>query len=872
MSFAKAAYAALLLAAPVRAPDWPHCSRPLVANNCLPSRRDTQPPPACAGLSAPQPLLPATHRLRAALQAAPSLNTPAGMPALSRAHPPARHARRARQRGRSHGGVRGWEGRRRRVVQSLHGSATSVALTLCPQVYVDAARHLQGSSTDSTSASTVASTYAFQAAVPTSYWNSYTSPTNVASAPYVLNFAQNVASNGGTQYVIGSFATPTEKGDVFTVPVTGGAGPCPNGAMRSGVLTITCGAASTVFNVVEAPMCTYAMSLQTTQACPSPVPASYFNNYVAQGVQNAPYTLSFSTGTVYNGGTSYLIGKDSWPSEKGNVYTMAVTGGAGPCPNGAMRSGTLAVTCGAASTSFSVTENPMCTYAMSYSTTQACPAPIPISYFNNYQGMNVPNAPYTLNFQSGTVYNVGTSYYIGKDSWPSESGNTLITSVTGGAGPCPNGAMRSGTLTITCGAAATSFAVTENPMCTYAMSYSTTQACPTSVIASPPPSPSPPPPTVYTTTHVADGSVQFQNKVTGNGNGNPHVSNGGATSTSTDSTASGSVNKFVTTSTTDATQEATANGKVQHSSSTTDTTAQGHQVTNTVYNSPPPSPSPPPPTVYTSTGFVDPTLSTTFRNQVTGTGNGPHVLNNGASTTSTETTAQGNVNVKVTTTTTDSANQGSGNGHVTHQSTDTSTTATAHPRTHLTVNVHPSTTDVTEVAPMIPNAAAICAGAAFQIMDQAKNLCLHIKGAGAPGNFQLSAVNRPVITMQCTAGSPNQQFAWLPSATGGAVQHVASGLVLTTLQDIIDGSIVTVAPAVNSPQQQWAWANYATGGVIASIVNELFEITDSMVNAGANIGLPVHMWHLQKSLPSGTPNANWMASCPATAANGAANA
>jgi hypothetical protein len=32
-----------------------------------------------------------------------------------------------------------------------------------------------------------------------------------------------------TQYFIGNMMTPTERGDVFTIPVTGGAGPCPNG-------------------------------------------------------------------------------------------------------------------------------------------------------------------------------------------------------------------------------------------------------------------------------------------------------------------------------------------------------------------------------------------------------------------------------------------------------------------------------------------------------------------------------------------------------------------------------------------------------------------------------------------------------------------
>jgi hypothetical protein len=350
---------------------------------------------------------------------------------------------------------------------------------------------------------------------------------------------------------------------------------------------------------------------------------------------------------------------------------------------------------------------------------------------------------------------------------------------------------------------------------------------------------------------------------TGNLNGgNPHMHNNGATSTSTETTVSGEKVSYATTTTTDATQENTGKGHVVPTPyTTTDTTATSHPVTNTVYNNPPPSPSPPPPMVYMTTGFVDPSLSTTFRNKVTGQGNNPHIINNGASSSSTETTAQGNVQVKVTTSTTDEDNQGTGNGKVIHRSTDTSTTATAHPRTQLTVITRPSTTDDTEVAPVIPNVAAICAGAAFQIMDQAKNLCLHIKGNGAPGNFQLSAVKRPVITMQCIAGSSNQLFAWVPSATGGAVQHVASGLVITTTQTVVDGSLVTLAPAANSPEQTWAWADYATGGIIASTVNELFEITDSMVNANANIGLPVHMWHLQKSLPSGQPNANWMATC-----------
>ena len=72
-------------------------------------------------------------------------------------------------------------------------------------------------------------------------------------------------------------------------------------------------------------------------------------------------------------------------------------------------------------------------------------------------------------------------------AWPSETGNTFTIPVTGGAGPCPNGAMRSGMLTLTCSAASTTFNVVENPMCTYAMTYTTTQPCPNYIAPSPPP-------------------------------------------------------------------------------------------------------------------------------------------------------------------------------------------------------------------------------------------------------------------------------------------------------------------------------------------------------------------------------------------------
>jgi len=107
-----------------------------------------------------------------------------------------------------------------------------------------------------------------------------------------------------------------------------------------------------------------ARNLLAAMLGPTSYPVSYFSNYQGYGVANTPYTLSFSTGKVYNVGTQYFIGNMMSATENNNVFTVPVTGGAGPCPNGAMRSGKLTITCGAKSTSFSVNENPMCTYAM----------------------------------------------------------------------------------------------------------------------------------------------------------------------------------------------------------------------------------------------------------------------------------------------------------------------------------------------------------------------------------------------------------------------------------------------------------------------------------------------------------------------------
>jgi hypothetical protein len=170
--------------------------------------------------------------------------------------------------------------------------------------------------------------------------------------------------------------------------------------------------------------------------------------------------------------------------------------------------------------------------------------------------------------------------------------------------------------------------------------------------------------------------------------------------------------------------------------------------------------------------------------------------------------------------------------------------------------------------PTVQVVPALCGGAAFPIEDAAKNLCLHVKGGvGADGKFALSPASRPVVTMQCTAGSPNQLFSFTPGASSGVLRHDASGLVLSVAlgeESMRDGSTVTVLPAqAGSTTQAWVWDNPTTGGTLSSASNADFELTDAKVNANANIGLPVHMWRLAASLPSGRPNANWMAGCAA---------
>jgi hypothetical protein len=271
---------------------------------------------------------------------------------------------------------------------------------------------------------------------------------------------------------------------------------------------------------------------------------------------------------------------------------------------------------------------------------------------------------------------------------------------------------------------------------------------------------------------------------------------------------------------------------------------------------------------------VNPAATKQFQKQL-GSGNVAHVLNDGATTTSTDNTAQGVINAFETTTTTDATQIGNGNGHVLSQFTTTSTTSTDHNVVNVHHNKHSSTTEFhTSTEASTPPAAAgraLCAGEPLSVIlrersaDVPNKLCLHVKGSMVGDAFQVAAIKRPVIILQCTAGSANQLFTWLPIEEGGHLHHDASGLLVSVATDaVLDGSDVTLKPAAltDSPAQAWVWADAAgAGGTISSVADERFEITDSRVNQASNGGLPVHMWHLHTSLPTGMPNAAWYADC-----------
>ena len=353
-------------------------------------------------------------------------------------------------------------------------------------------------------------------------------------------------------------------------------------------------------------------------------------------------------------------------------------------------------------------------------------------------------------------------------------------------------------------------------------------ACVKSVLASPPmpppppspaPPPPPPPPTEYKSVHELASTKAFSGKVLGGPT--QHVLNNGATTSSTETTASGAVKVYETTSTTDAAVVGDGDGTVDAHATTTDDTTTAHQQTRLQRNSPPPVP-----VVYASGHVL--ARSQGFANKVVG-GPTQHVLNGGATTTSTETTAHGAVNVYGSTTTDVASQAGTGNGHVNAQATSTETTSTEHRQTFAKHNTHSTTTDLTPApaAASVAAAGALCDSAPFTVRSVVKGLCLHVKGGAGPDGFAVStSVHRPVITMPCVAGSPNQLFSWVPTEHGGVLMHDASTLALALqTADVADGTGVVLAPATGGPQQEWVWDDATSGGTIKSVDDENFMIT-----------------------------------------------
>jgi hypothetical protein len=352
----------------------------------------------------------------------------------------------------------------------------------------------------------------------------------------------------------------------------------------------------------------------------------------------------------------------------------------------------------------------------------------------------------------------------------------------------------------------------------------------------------------------------------GVGHLNPHLHNNGATSTSTETTASGVKNEYATTTTTDATQMSTGNGHiVPNPTTTTDTTATFHPVTNTIHNYPPPSPSPPPPTVYVSAPPVK--IASQHFQKVVGPGHdNPHAINNGASSTSTETTATGAVNNYLETTTTDATQVNTGNGHVVSQTTTTTTDTIGHPVTNTIINDFTSTSDMPpDDTPILPG-TPVCDSSALLVQLNTQNMCLHVMGALSNGVFNVkSTLLRPVVTMWCSPTSPNQRFTWVPRAQGGQLVHIASNLALSLniTAPVKNNARVGVLSINTGTSQKWVWENPTTGGVIRSAVNQNFEVTNAKKRGKPTVALPVKMWHLNKTMPSGGPTGQWQSNCVA---------
>ncbi len=160
---------------------------------------------------------------------------------------------------------------------------------------------------------------------------------------------------------------------------------------------------------------------------------------------------------------------------------------------------------------------------------------------------------------------------------------------------------------------------------------------------------------------------------------------------------------------------------------------------------------------------------------------------------------------------------------------------------------------------------SVCpAGTTFLLNDYSKNLCLHVLGAMQNGAWAFPVgKTRYVITSQC-AGNANPYFfanqGWTWSAP--TMTHTASGLVLTvqapSAAATVNGAGITVSPPTGSTNQQWSWESY---GMFVPLMAPRFSMTDSRAVANAPRGMPVHLWQLQASLPTGVPNAAWAEMC-----------
>ena len=234
--------------------------------------------------------------------------------------------------------------------------------------------------------------YVGNGGVALSYFNDAVMATP-SSSPYTLQFSNAKVYNVGTQYFIGNMMTPTEKANVFTVPVVGGSGTsCPNGVSRSGQLTVTCSATNTSFSVNEYSTCKYDMQYVTTQQCPpgtqylSPPPPAPLRP-AALSLATCPsfssggwtYSLCYPSAVTQSqttrnwlgisSTTTYQLGTPTW--NPNGYYDLS---GGSNCGSAGARSGRMYAVCNPlqSQSTASVTEPQTCRYNVRALATAAC--------------------------------------------------------------------------------------------------------------------------------------------------------------------------------------------------------------------------------------------------------------------------------------------------------------------------------------------------------------------------------------------------------------------------------------------------------------------------------------------------------------------